>query len=578
MRRAAATARELLTRLAAKSWQVEPSGLRVKDGIITNPITGSKLSYGDLAKTQDVGSAFRESIRSDVVLTEVSNWESLGESIPNPNARGLVRGSHRFPSDVIRPEMLYGKILRPPAFGATLESIDLSTVLAMKDVIAVHDGQFVGFAAPSTYRATEALDTAAKAATWKISSQPISNRNLHSHLKEKAKSEQARVRQSGSVETGFQKASQVLSETYTLEYIQHAPMEPRAAVAEWSGGKVTVWAGCDGPFRAQNALAGEFELSPEKVRVIIPDMGGGFGGKHTAEAAVEAARLAKEAGRPVRVVWTREEEFTWAYCRPAAVIECRGGLSADGLLTSWEFTNINAGGAAIETPYAIPNLKISTVRSDSPIRQGSYRCLGATGNNFARESFMDELAVAASADPLEFRLTHLQNSRLRKVLEEAAKRFGWADRLTRVSSELGVGLACGTEKNSVVAACVEVALDRKRNSMKVTEVCEAFECGPILNPANLESQVQGCILMGLGGALKEKIRFENGRILNPRFSQYKVPRFADVPKIEVHLISNTDISPAGGGETPIIALAPAIGNAVFAATGKRLRSMPMRLV
>jgi isoquinoline 1-oxidoreductase len=353
-------------------------------------------------------------------------------------------------------------------------------------------------------------------------------------------------------------------------------MEPRAAVAEWSEDGLTVWAGCDGPFRAQRALAEEFGIPAERVRVIIPDMGGGFGGKHTAEAALEAARLARAARRPVSVQWTREEEFTWAYCRPAAVIECRGGLDADRSVVAWEFTNINAGGAAIGTPYAIPNLRISSVRSDSPVPQGSYRCLGATANNFARESFMDELAAAAGSDPLEFRLAHLENPRLRTVLERAAKEFRWIERRKQVTPERGVGLACGTEKNSVVAACVEVAVDPPKGEIKVAEICETFECGPILNPANLLSQVQGCIVMGLGGALTEEIEFRDGKILNPRFSRYRVPRFRDLPRIDVHLVENHEIPPAGGGETPIIAVAPAIGNAVFAATGVRLRSMPMR--
>jgi isoquinoline 1-oxidoreductase len=189
---------------------------------------------------------------------------------------------------------------------------------------------------------------------------------------------------------------------------------------------------------------------------------------------------------------------------------------------------------------------------------------------------MDELATAAGADPLAFRLAHLENPRLRAVLEEAAKRFDWAGRKKRVSEKLGVGLACGTEKNSVVAACVEVAVDRAKGEFQVREICEVFECGPILNPPNLLSQVQGCIVMGLGGALFEEIEFENGKILNPRFSAYRVPRFKDAPKIDVHLIPNNEIAPAGGGETPIIAVAPAIANALFAATGVRIRSMPIR--
>jgi isoquinoline 1-oxidoreductase len=471
--------------------------------------------------------------------------------------------------------MLYGKVLRPPSYGATLESVDLSAVEGMKDVVTVREGGFVGFAAPSTFRATEALEAAEKTASWKTSPPPSSNTTIHEFLRNRAQKARSRSEGRGSVEQAFAKASRTLSEAYTLAYVQHAPMEPRAAVAEWNGNRLTVWAGCDGPYRARRDLAQEFGIPDEQVRVIIPDMGGGFGGKHTADAALEAARLAQAARRPVSVRWTRAEEFTWAYCRPAAVIECRAGLE-DGSIVAWEFSNINGGGAAIETPYSIPNTRISSIRSDSPLPQGAYRCLGATGSNFARESFMDELAAAAGADALAFRLAHLENRRLRTVLEVAAEQFGWSERRSRVTPDLGVGLACGTEKNSCVAACAEVSVDRRNGSIRVREVCEVFECGPILNPANLTSQVQGCIIMGLGGALSEEIRFESGKIRNANFAGYRVPRFSDVPKIDVHLINNTAIPPAGGGETPIIAVAPAVGNAVFAATGVRLRSMPMR--
>ncbi len=294
------------------------------------------------------------------------------------------------------------------------------------------------------------------------------------------------------------------------------------------------------------------------------------------EAAEEAAKLAKATGRPVAVHWTRPEEFTWAYFRPAAVIECKGGLDNNGTLVAWDFTNINAGGAGIAAPYRVANTRILSAGSDSPLRQGAYRCLAATGNNFARESFIDELSAAAGIDPLAFRLAHLNNERIRTVLEEAARQFNWSERIKKVTPELGVGLACGTEKNSVVAACVEVAVDRKRGEIKVREVCEAFECGPVVNPDNLTSQVQGCIMMGLGGALTEEMQFQNRRILNASFAGYEVPRFKDVPKIGVHLVNKTDIPSAGGGETPIIAVAPAVANAVFAATGVRIRSMPIR--
>ena len=575
VRQGAATARELLVRLAAEQWKVESGTLDVRNGVITHGTTKQTITYADLAKSRDIAETFKQAVPSDVTVTPVSEWEVLGSSVPRPNSRDLVTGAHRYPSDIVRPNMLYGKILRPVSYGATLESIDLTKAEAMKDVVVVREGQFVGCAAPSSFRAAEAMDVIGRTASWKTTPHP-SSKEIFSYLKEHRSDDRSRPSTRGSIDKGLAEASKVRSETYEVAYIQHTPMEPRAAVAEWSDGKLTVWAGIDWPQRIQGDLARALQIPSEQVRVIVPDMGGGFGGKHSGEAAEEAARLAKAAGRPVSVRWTRAEEFTWAYFRPAAVIECKGGLNDKGSLIAWDFTNINAGGAAIDTPYNIANTRILSVGSDSPLSQGPYRCLAATGNNFARESFMDELAAAAGADPLAFRLAHLENERIRTVLEAAAKHFDWPARRKKVTGETGVGLACGTEKNSVVAACVEVGVDRKRGEIKVREVCEAFECGPIQNPANLTSQVQGCIIMGLGGALREEMRFADGKILNASFAEYRVPRFKDVPRIDVHLINKTDIPSAGGGETPIIAVAPAIGNAVFAATGIRIRSMPMR--
>lgn len=577
VRRGAATARELLTRLAAKKWNVEASDLEVRKGIITHSRTKQTISYSDLAKSTEVDKAFREATVSEAALTPVGEWESLGRAVPRPNRLDLVTGAHRYPSDIVRPEMLYGKILRPPSYGAELESIDLSEARAMKDVVVVREGQFVGCAAPTSFAAGHALEAIAKTASWKTKDGQPSSKEVFAHLKKNARGGgRSRSTTRGSIEKGLADAKKVLSATYEVAYIQHTPMEPRAATAEWKDGRLTVWTGVDYPHGVREDLARALGMREEQVRVIVPDMGGGFGGKHTGEAAAEAARLAKAAKRPVAVHWTRTEEFTYAYFRPAGVIECKGGLDGRGALIAWDFTNINAGGAGIDTPYRIENVRTESLRSDSPLRQGAYRCLAATANNFARESFMDELAAAAGADALEFRFAHLENPRIRRVLGTAAKQFGWDMRRKKVKGDIGVGLACGTEKNSCVAACAEVSIDRKRGQIKVNEVCEAFECGPIQNPANLLSQVQGCIVMGLGGALTEAMEFADGRILNASLHTYRVPRFRDVPRIDVHLVNNVDIPSAGGGETPIIAVAPAVGNAVFAATGVRIRSMPMR--
>jgi isoquinoline 1-oxidoreductase len=333
------------------------------------------------------------------------------------------------------------------------------------------------------------------------------------------------------------------------------------------------------------------------VRFISQRIKCACGGKHSGEASVEAARLAQAAGKPVSLRWTREEEFTWAYFRPAGVIEAEASLDDKNTLTSWHFININSGPSAVETPYRIEKHHSQYVQaSNPPLRHGSYRGLAATANTFARESFMDELAAAAGADPLEFRLAHLGNEddkstsryRLRAVLEAAAERFNWKDRVKRKGSAgqnrgsagraaTGMGLACGTEKGSYVAACAEIEIDREHNQILVRRVAQSFECGAIVNPDNLLKQVQGALIMGIGPALREEMRFENGEMLNASFGKYKVPRFDDVPELDVHFLDRPDLPSAGAGETPIIAIAPAIANAVFHATGERIRSMPIVL-
>jgi isoquinoline 1-oxidoreductase len=495
----------------------------------------------------------------------------MGTSVPRPNRRDFVTGEHKFPSDMIRPGMLRGKVLRPPSYGAKLAAVDLAPAKAMKGVVAIQDGDFVGVAAPTLHAARKALEAVAGTAKWQPAPHPAST-EVFDYLRQKAGG--AQKNPFGDVLASGAKS---LRQTYRVAYVQHAPLETRTALAEWDDGRLTVWTGTQNPFGFHRELAGAFRLPKERVRVVVPDFGSGFGGKHTGEAAIEAARLARAARRPVLVHWTREEEFTWAYFRPAAVIDVEASLDAGGKLTSWHFININSGRSAVDTPYRTGKANCRYVRSNSPLRQGSYRTLAATANNFARECFMDELAAAAGVDPYEFRLGHLDNPRLRAVLEEATRRFGWAERARKREPNVGVGLACGTEKGSYVAACAEVEVDRERARIIVRRVCEVFECGAVVNPDDLVAQIQGCILMGMGPALREELRFEGGRVQNPRFVAYEVPRFSDVPELDIHLLDRPDLPSVGGGETPIIAIAPAIGNAVFDASGLRIREMPMRL-
>ncbi|MGH9743480.1 MAG: xanthine dehydrogenase family protein molybdopterin-binding subunit, partial [Candidatus Acidiferrum sp.] len=431
---------------------------------------------------------------------------------------------------------------------------------------------FIGAAASNERAAQKAID--AIHAEWKEIPQ-TSSKELFSYLKQNAKPgrDDHSRRIKGSMENGLAAAAHRLDATYTVAFIAHAPLEPRAALAEWSDGKLTVWTGSQRPFAVRDELASVFHVPESNVRVIVPDTGAAYGGKHTGDAALEAARLARAAGRPVKVVWTREEEFTWAYFRPAGVMEIKSGIAADGTLTAWEFHNYNSGMSAIDTPYDVPSQHIEFHATQCPLRSGSYRGLAATANFFARESHMDALSRAAQMDPLEFRLKNLSEPRLRAVLQAAAKSFGWPPKKTKEGQ--GFGIACGMEKGGYVATCAEVAVDRASSALRVVRMTTAFECGAIVNPDGLRNQVIGANIQGLGGALFEAISFENGRITNPHFANYRVPRFRDVPEIEAVLLDRKDLPSAGAGETPIMAVAPAVGNAIFDATGTRLRGLPM---
>ena len=283
--------------------------------------------------------------------------------------------------------------------------------------------------------------------------------------------------------------------------------------------------------------------------------------------------MAKGAGRPVKLVWTREEEFTWAYFRPAGVIEVKSGAMNDGTITAWEFHNYNSGASGIRGLYDVANQHIEYHPTESPLRQGSYRGLAATANHFARETQIDELANSIGLDPLEIRLKNLTDERLKTVLQAAAKRLGWETR--KSTRNRGFGIAGGLEKGGYVATCAEISVERPRGNIKIERLVTAFECGAIVNPDDLKNQVEGSVIMGLGGALFEAIDFSDGKIENPRFAFYRVPRFSDVPILETVLVDRKDLPSAGAGETPIVCVAPAVGNAIFNTTGVRLRSLPM---
>lgn len=575
--RAAATARELLLTEAAAKWGVDRASLVVREGRVQGA-GGNSVGYGELAGR----------LTGTVAAPPVASpdaWVQRGKAIKKIDGRSFVTGRHQYTPDLVRPGMLYGRVIRPGGYVGTLVSLDDTRARAMDGVRTVRDGEFAGVLATNERMLERAV--AAVRAEWRVPSDHPSSVTIYEHFK-KAPAPTGGGRggaapfTAGDAAQARAKAVRMFDASYRIPYIAHVPLEPRAAVAEWTNGKLTVWCGTQRPFGVRSELASAFHLSEDRVRVIVPDTGSAYGGKHSGEHAIEAARLAQAAGKPVKVVWTRAEEFSWGYLRPAGVIDIKAAVDAGGRLVAWEFDNWNSGGSAIRTPYEIPNQRIQFHPAASPLRQGSYRGLAATANHYAREMHMDAIARALGVDAVEFRLNHLKDDRMRAVLTTAAERSGWgaggAGRSgggDRAAGTPSLGIACGTEKGSYVATAAHVS--KSAGGFKVDKLTVVFECGAIVNPDGLRNQVEGAVVQGLGGALFEAIEFANGAIVNGTMERYRVPRFKDVPPIDMVLLDRKDLPSAGAGETPIVCVAPAIGSAVRA-FGHVDTALPVRLV
>jgi len=568
LRLVGAAARERLLELASQRLGCAREALVADSGVIRAPSLSRQIEFADLVE------GIHEVLEAspDQPLTAPADWTVAGRTIPRATSAAAVSGGKRYPSDLDLRGMWEGAVLPAPFWNAHLLSADISQAQAMPGVCLVHEGDFLGVAAAD--RVTAARAIASVRAEW---SQPpqVSDQTLSSYLRDHPKAIEGwggAVDQSwGAADRPLPASARHLSATYTIPYVAHVPMETRAAVATWSGAAVRIWTGTQRPFAVRQEVAEALGVDPKLVEIVVPDFGGGFGGKHTGEAAVAAARLARSCAHPVRVHWSRRDEFTQAYLRPAAVIDLQSAVGADGQILRWDFLDINAGAVGIGLPYRATAGRLRFQPADSPLRQGSYRALAATANNFARESHIDEMAAALGADPLDFRLQNLGDERLCEVTSQVADRAGWRARSR--SQGRGMGMAVGLEKDGRIATIAEVEL--VGGQVRVLRVVTGYECGAIVNPGNLANQVEGATVMGLGPALFERIHVQNGAVTNPSLGSYRVPRFPDVPPIEVVLVNRLDIEPAGAGETPIITIAPAIANAIFAATGLRLRDLPL---
>ena len=578
LRRAAAGAREVLIDLAAaRSGGGPHARFRAERGSVVCAMTGIRLPYGALL----VGAQRTEVLVEEPPLISPQDWTTAGRPYPAPRA-DAVTGSRRFVSDLWRPGLRHGAVLRPPGAGAVLRAADTAAAEAISGVRVVQDGDFIGVTAGDPQTARRAV--AAIKADWdQPAPVPVDLESyLRTHQVDGEGWQRAVSSQTGDTDAALAAAVTGIEATYTTAYLAHVPLETRAAVAEWEDGRLTVCTGTNVPFAVRARLSQAFGIDEAAIRVIVPPVGGGFGGKHGDEA-IEAARLARGSGRPVMVHWSRAEEFQWGFLRPMAVIDVRAGLDAAGSITSWDFLDINAGANGFAFPYAVPNLRLRYSPAASPYAQGPYRALSATANTFARESHIDALAYAAGADPLSFRLRHLDDERLAAVLQAATGRLGWCPGWQPAGHPAwwdgrwvwrGTGLAIGLEKGGRVATCAEILADTA-GQVQVRRIVTAYECGAVVNPDAVISQIEGGTVMALGGALFESVAFARGRVASTSLSGYRVPRFTDVPELDVVLLDRPDLPAAGAGETPLIAVAPAIANAIFAATGRRLRSLPL---
>ena len=575
LRAAAAEARAVLVLMAAERLQVPAERLRVKAGVVSDTAGGGKsVSYAALTQGQRI----ERTLGTKPVLEPVSAFSVVGQSAPRRDAIEKITGKAKFAGDIVPPGgALHARILRPPAHGAVLGAVDTSAAEKMPGVRVVRDRDLVAVLHEHRDEADRAL--AAVKAEFTRNDPPVDDTTIFDHLVKVAPAGQTPA-EGGSLPAGEQGASLVVEHTWFDSYVAHAPMEPHAAVAAVEDGKVTVWAGTQTPFPLKNQVMQALKLPAEKVRVITPYVGGGFGGKSSSRQGVEAARLAMLTGKPVRVQWSREEEFFYDTFRPAAVIKIRSGLDASKRIAFWDYDVVAAGERGAAHFYDIPHHR-TVVRGGwsaqtpgfHPFAIGPWRAPGASTNAFARESHIDMLATKAASDPVEFRLKNLTDARMIRVVNAAAKKFGWARKPG--PSGRGVGIACGIDAGTYAAVIAEVMVDKATGGVRVKRLVCAQDMGVVVNPEGARQQIEGCLTMGLGYALSEEVHFKGGEILDRNFDSYELPRFSSLPALEAVLIDAPDIPAQGGGEPAIVPVGGAIANAIFDATGARLFRMPM---
>jgi nicotinate dehydrogenase subunit B len=572
---AAAEARAVLMELGAEALNAPLSRLKSQDGFVFDSAHPErKISYSALTR----GKRIERHLENTPPLKPVSDYTVAGKPVPRLDAHVKVTGKAQFAGDIRMPGMLYASVLRPPVHGAKLRSVDTSDAGDIQGIEIVKQGDLVAALHENPEEAQKAIGRIKT--QFDIQETKVDDQTIFRHLLDTAPQGQVLARE-GSIERGRTLAARTFEETYLNSYVAHAPIETHTATAHIKGGRATVWASTQSPFSAQQEVAQALGFPAEKVRVITPFVGGGFGGKTRNQQAVEAALLAKLTGRPVHLSWSREEEFFLDTFRPAAVVEVSSGIQNTGRIVFWDYNVYFAGDRGASQFYEIPNHRTYSTgfsyRGDSrrfhPFHTGPWRAPGANTNAFAMESQIDIMAASAGVDPLEFRLNHLKDTRMIRVLKAAAEKFGWAP--SKAPSGRGRGVACAMDAGTYVAHMAEVEVDRVKGRVQVTRVVCAQDMGLVINPEGATQQIEGCITMGLGYALTEEIHFQDGKIFDLNFDTYEIPRFSWLPRIDTVLIDNKNFPPQGGGEPAIVCMGAVIANAIYDAVGARLHQLPM---
>ncbi|MFL5045549.1 MAG: molybdopterin cofactor-binding domain-containing protein [Xanthobacteraceae bacterium] len=608
LRMAGAEARAMLLDLAAKRFGVAADTLSVADGTIS-AAEGRKVTYGELAGEVDL----KREATAKAVPKPAARHRIVGQSIPRFDIPAKVTGGAAFVQDVRLPGMLHGRVVRPPRYGAALESVDEAAAKALPGVIAVvRDGSFLGVVAEREEQAVKAREALAKSAKWKAGPELPDPARIHAHLKSlPAKDDVIGVKQAPVPEGARRFAA-----TYTKPYIAHASLGPSASLAEFRDGKLTVWTHSQGVFPLRAELVSALKLQPADVRCIHVEGSGCYGHNGADDVALDAALLARGVpGRPVRLQWMRNDEFAWEPYGAAMVMEAKAALDGNGRIVDWEYelwsnthsmrpqstkgANVLAawyldepqrsgppqgipqpagGGDRNSTPlYEFPSQRVlHHFIADMPIRVSALRTLGAYANVFAIESFMDELAAAAGTDPVAFRLAHMKDARARAVIEAVAKKSGWKEG-EKGNGTRGRGIGFAKYKNLAcyVAVVAEVEIDRATGIVRVPRTYAATDAGLVINPDGLVAQIEGGIVQSASWTLKEQVRFDPSGITSRDWASYPILTMREAPKVEVEVINRPNERPLGAGEGSQGPAVAAIANAFAAATGKRIRDLPM---